>query len=408
MLKRVQHDGGARKSGDIAWPFIRTVRATLRRPELVSGPMPRWRRQVGCIQSRTNSAAWMLKRVQHDGGARKSGDIAWPFIRTARATLRRPELVSGPMPRWRRHAGCIQSRASSEAWMLKRVQHDGRGCKSGDIAWPIIRTFRATRPRRPELVSGPMPRWGRQSGWSQSRANSVAWMLKRVQHDGRGCKSGDIAWPFIRTVRATRPRRPELVSGPMPRWGRQAGWSQSRTNSAAWMLKRVQGDGRSGSGGAFTPARLPFNQSPFNPQIPPLRVILLDQVDLPLPVPSLQLLLARNRVGHPVKRFGVHQADRAIIRRKTWRRSRAVLVQSRCEVRCHADVKRSAFLAGEDIGAGLPHMDVGNIQRRHAELVSASMPRIGRQAGCVESISSSEAWVLKRVQDDGRCGDCNA
>jgi hypothetical protein len=276
----------------------------------------------------------------------------------------------------------------------------------GEIACRIIRTARATL-RRPELVSGPMPRSRRQSGWSQSRTNSAAWMLKRVQHDGRGCKSGDIAWPFIRTARATL-RRPELVSGPMPRWRRHAGCIQSRASSEAWTLKRVQGDGRSGSGGAFTPARLPFNQSPFNPQIPPLRVILLDQVDLPLPVPSLQLLLARNRVGHPVKRFGVHQADRAIIRRKTWRRSRAVLVQSRCEVRCHADVKRSAFLAGEDIGAGLPHMDVGNIQRRHAELVSASMPRIGRQAGYIQSSRNNETWVLKRVQHDGRWGDCNA
>jgi hypothetical protein len=337
------------------------------------------------------------------------GDIAWPFIRTVRATRpRRPELVSGPMPRWGRQSGWSQSPAISEAWMLKRVQHDGRGCKSGDIAWLFIRTVRATRPRRPELVSGPMPRWGRQSGWSQSRANSAAWMLKRVQHDGGACKSGDIAWPFIRTVRAKHPRRPELVSGPMPRWGRQVGCIQSRASSEAWTLKRVQGDGRSGSGGAFTPARLPFNQSPFNPQIPPLRVVLLDQVDLPLPVPVLQLLLARNRVGHPVKRFGVDQADRAIIRGKTWSRSRAVLVQSRREVGRDADVERSALLAGENVSAGLPHMNVGNIQRRDAELVSASMPRIGRQAGCVESISSSEAWVLKRVQDDGRCGDCNA
>jgi hypothetical protein len=252
-----------------------------------------------------------------------------------------------------------------------------------------------------------MPRSRRQSGWSQSRTNSAAWMLKRVQHDGRGCKSGDIAWPFIRTARATL-RRPELVSGPMPRWRRHAGCIQSRASSEAWTLKRVQGDGRSGSGGAFTPARLPFNQSPFNPQIPPLRVVLLDQVDLPLPVPVLQLLLARNRVGHPVKRFGVDQADRAIIRGKTWSRSRAVLVQSRREVGRDADVERSALLAGENVSAGLPHMNVGNIQRRDAELVSASMPRIGRQAGCVESISSSEAWVLKRVQDDGRCGDCNA
>jgi hypothetical protein len=232
-------------------------------------------------------------------------------------------------------------------------------------------------------------------------------MLKRVQHDGGARKSGDIAWPFIRTVRATL-RRPELVSGPMPRWGRQSGWSQSRASSEAWTLKRVQGDGRSGSDGALTPARLPFNQSPFDPQIPPLRVVPFNQVDFPLTVPVLQLLLPRNGVRHPVKRFGVDQADRAIIRRKTWCRPRAVLVQSRCDVGRDADVKRSALLAGENVSAGLSHRNVGNIQRHHAELVSASMPRIGRQAGYIQPSRNNEAWVLKRVQDDGRCGDCNA
>jgi hypothetical protein len=90
--------------GEIACPIIRTARATLRRPELVSGPMPLWGRQVGCIQSRAISEAWMLKRVQHDGGAPKSGDIAWPFIRsqilsgTGRGTAQRwrgPRLVIG-------------------------------------------------------------------------------------------------------------------------------------------------------------------------------------------------------------------------------------------------------------------------------------------------------------------------
>jgi hypothetical protein len=276
--------------------------------------------------------------------------------------------------------------------MLKRVQHD----RGATIDGAKVRPLR----RRPELVLGPMPRWGRQVGCIQSRAISEAWMLKRVQHD----RGATIDGAKVRPHR----RRPELVSGPMPRWVRQVGCIQSRAISEAWTLKRVQGDGGSGSGGALTPARLPFNQSPFNPQIPPLRVILLDQVDLPLPMPSLQLLLPRNGVRHPVKRFRVDQADRAIIRRKTWCRPRAMLVQSRRKVRRDANVKRAAFLAGENVSAGLSHRNVGNIQRRHAELVSASMPRFGRQAGCIQSSPNNEAWVLKRVQDDERCGDCNA
>jgi hypothetical protein len=251
-------------------------------------------------------------------------------------------------------------------------------------------------------------------------------MLKRVQHDWRVWAScGEIAWPFIRTARTTLRRRPELVSGPMPRWGRQSGWSQSRTNTEAWTLKQVQGDGlwgpsvqhdgRGRDRGALTPARLSLDQTPLDPQISPIRVCLLNQVDLPFPMPILQLLLPRDGVGHAGKGFGVDQPDRTIVRRKAWRRPRAVLVHSHRKVRCNADVKRSAFLAGEDVSAGLSHMSVDTTQRRHAELVSplvtnvpASMPRFGRQAGCIQSSPNNEAWVLKRVQDDGRYGDCYA
>jgi hypothetical protein len=42
--------------------------------------------------------------------------------------------------------------------------------------------------------------------------------------------------------------------------------------------------------------------------------------------------------------------------------------------------------------------------RRHAELVSASMPHSRRQTGCISCFKNDEAWVLKRVQDDGRGG----
>jgi hypothetical protein len=212
----------------------------------------------------------------------------------------------------------------------------------------------------------------------------------------------EIACRIIRTARATL-RRPELVSGPMPRWWRRVGWWETCTNSEAWMLKRVQHDRR-----ASRASRLSFHQPPFNPQIAPFGVKRFNEVDLPLPMPPLQLLLARNCIGHPVKSLCVDQADRAIIRRKTWCRPRAMLVQSRRKVRRDANVKRSALLAGENVSAGLSHMNVGNIQRRHAELVSASMSGFGKQTGYIQPSPNNEAWVLKRVQDNGRCGDCNA
>jgi hypothetical protein len=45
-----------------------------------------------------------------------------------RARSRRPELVSGPMPRWSGQPGCIQFAAYGEAWTLKQVQGDGGAC----------------------------------------------------------------------------------------------------------------------------------------------------------------------------------------------------------------------------------------------------------------------------------------
>jgi hypothetical protein len=38
---------------------------------------------------------------------------------------------------------------------------------------------------------------------------------------------------------------------------------------------------------------------------------------------------------------------------------------------------------------------------RHAELVSASMPRWWGKARITQFVSGIEAWVLKQVQDDG-------
>jgi hypothetical protein len=42
---------------------------------------------------------------------------------------------------------------------------------------------------------------------------------------------------------------------------------------------------------------------------------------------------------------------------------------------------------------------------RHAELVSASMPRILSEIGTIQLCPALEAWVLKQVQDDGEGAD---
>ena len=43
--------------------------------------------------------------------------------------------------------------------------------------------------------------------------------------------------------------------------------------------------------------------------------------------------------------------------------------------------------------------------RRHAELVSASMPRGPKQAEAIQIGTISEAWTLKQVQGDDQMAD---
>ncbi len=37
---------------------------------------------------------------------------------------------------------------------------------------------------------------------------------------------------------------------------------------------------------------------------------------------------------------------------------------------------------------------------RHPELVSGSMPHTQCDAGCIDSVRDSEAWMMKQVQHD--------
>jgi hypothetical protein len=64
-----RNDAAGLMAEAVAIPNEAKTRARSRRPELVSGPMPRRSGQSGCSQFSTNSEAWTLKQVQGDGGA---------------------------------------------------------------------------------------------------------------------------------------------------------------------------------------------------------------------------------------------------------------------------------------------------------------------------------------------------
>jgi hypothetical protein len=163
-------------------------------------------------------------------------------------------------------------------------------------------------------------------------------------------------------------RRPELVSGPMPQWQAQTGCTQPCSSSEAWMLKRVQHD-------VVLAPTFALNQTPLYPKVPPIRITRLNQIDLPLPMPPLQLLFARNRVGHRFKCLGMNEPYCAIVSCKSRRRTSLVLPKPRGEVRRHANVNCSTLLAGENVGARL---------------------------SAAHTLAYGEAWMLKQVQHDGR------
>ncbi len=139
-------------------------------------------------------------------------------------------------------------------------------------------------------------------------------------------------------------RHPELVSGPISRFARSKRW-----------------------------------QTQPHRKIGPMRVALVDQIDLPLPVPALQLLLAQDREFHFAEQFIVDEHVDGIARGKPRQRIITMLPKPRDQVGCDTDVDRAVGLAGKDVDAWGPLVT-------HAP-------------------EFAEKWVLKQVQDDDFFGD---
>ena len=155
-------------------------------------------------------------------------------------------------------------------------------------------------------------------------------MLKQVQHDGRD----DVIVPFE--------RHPELVSGSI-----------------------------------FSLAGSRGVKAECHGEVLPVRVVLLDQIDFPRPVPSFQLLFASDRAGHVSEHLEAYEAEDIIARGKSGIGAGAVLVKTREQVRGHSDVDRSIVPAGEDVDARL------------------------LAHGRTTNTSRAEEWMLKQVQHDG-------
>jgi hypothetical protein len=110
-------------------------------------------------------------------------------------------------------------------------------------------------------------------------------------------------------------------------------------------------------------------------QILPMRVISVDKINLPRPVPVLQLFLPRNRRRHVGEQFIMHKSVDRIFGRVTRRKVVAMLIYAVGQVRRHADVKRAITLARKDIDARLFFFS--------------------------HRFNNAAKWTLKQVQGDG-------
>ena len=107
----------------------------------------------------------------------------------------------------------------------------------------------------------------------------------------------------------------------------------------------------------------------------PVRVGLLDQIDLPLSMPVLELLFARDRGDHVTMHLKPDQPFDTMPLGKPRQRAFAVLPKPGHKIGRHANVKRTARLACENVNAGV------------------SFARHGSE--------HAARWTLKQVQGDG-------
>lgn len=109
-----------------------------------------------------------------------------------------------------------------------------------------------------------------------------------------------------------------------------------------------------------------------------MRIVRVDQVDLPLPMPAFELLFAQDSALHVAKQLEMDEHVNPVVRREPRQGVAAVLGEAKRQVGGHADVQRSIRPACKDVDARLPFV--------------------------MHAFDFAEQWVLKQVQDDGIWG----
>ncbi len=94
-------------------------------------------------------------------------------------------------------------------------------------------------------------------------------------------------------------------------------------------------------------------QTQTDRQIGPMRVVFVDQIDLPRSMPVFQLVFALYRGLHFAKQFEMHEAVDRIFRGMSGHRFVPMLPHATNKVRGHANVERAVQLARKDVDAGL-------------------------------------------------------
>ena len=90
------------------------------------------------------------------------------------------------------------------------------------------------------------------------------------------------------------------------------------------------------------------------PQILPLWIFLLDQLQLPCPVPFLQLLLSRDRGQHVRVRFIVNQSMNPVLLCEPVHEVVLVFPRTLGQIAGNSDIKRAVLLARQNVDGRLP------------------------------------------------------